>query len=150
MDRVIELEMAAGVTSYDVAALQEQTYKTEREAAFPLLHPPILPSLEDPPQKPPVLTTNTEMTGDDYNKPAGPAPLPKSFPPRQRSHPLRTALPIPFASRKNAMWALRSAPLSDVQPPTSSGFYLIRCVGFGLLPVRSPLLRESSLFLGVR
>lgn len=92
MDRVIELEMAAGVTSYDVAALQEQTYKTEREAAFPLLHPPILPSLEDPPQKPPILTTNTEMTGDDYNRPAGPAPLPKTFPPRQRSHPLRTAI----------------------------------------------------------
>lgn len=92
MDRVIELEMAAGVTSYDVAALQEQTYKSEREAAFPLLHPPILPSLEDPPQKPPVLTTNTEMTGDDYNKPAGPAPLPKTFPPRQRSQPLRTAI----------------------------------------------------------
>ncbi|GAA5986766.1 hypothetical protein JCM10908_000887 [Rhodotorula pacifica] len=92
MDRVIELEMAAGVTSYDVAALQDQTLKSEREAAFPLLHPPILPSLEDRPQKPPVLTTNTEMTGDDYNKPSGPAPLPKTFPPRQRSQPLRTAI----------------------------------------------------------
>ncbi|GAA5869947.1 hypothetical protein JCM3774_000534 [Rhodotorula dairenensis] len=92
MDRVIELEMAAGVTSYDAAALQEQTYKSEREAAFPLLHPPILPSLGDRPQKPPVLRTDTDMTGDDYNKPPGPAPLPKTFPPRQRSQPLRTAI----------------------------------------------------------
>lgn len=84
--------MAAGVTSYDASALHEQTLKTEREAAFPLLHPPILPSLEDRPPKPPVLTTNTEMTGDDYNAPTGPTPLPRTFPPRQRSHPLQTAI----------------------------------------------------------
>lgn len=66
------------------------------------------------------------------------------------SHPLRTALPIPFASLVSPVWKIRKSPRSDVQPPTSSGSCLIRCVGFGLLPVRSPLLRESSLFLGVR
>ena len=66
------------------------------------------------------------------------------------SHPLRTALPIPFAYRYLPMWELRNTPPSDVQPPCSSGSCLIRCHGFGLLPVRSPLLRESSLFLGVR
>ena len=66
------------------------------------------------------------------------------------SHPLRTALPIPFASLISPVWKVRNPSSSDVQPPCSSGFCLIRCHGFGLLPVRSPLLRESSLFLGVR
>ena len=44
----------------------------------------------------------------------------------------------------------RKTNRNHVQPPCSSGSCLIRCNGFGLLPVRSPLLRESSLFLGVR
>lgn len=48
------------------------------------------------------------------------------------------------------LWTLKSMSQIDVQPPRSSGSYLIRCSGFGLLPFRSPLLRESSLFLGVR
>lgn len=37
-----------------------------------------------------------------------------------------------------------------VQPRISSGGNLNTLIRFGLLPVRSPLLRESSLFLGVR
>lgn len=37
-----------------------------------------------------------------------------------------------------------------VQPHPSSGSSLDTLKWFGLLPVRSPLLRESSLFLGVR
>lgn len=92
LDRVIELEMAAGLTSQDVSVLRDESYRTEHERAFPLLHPPVLPSLEDRPRKLPVLTTNTDMSGDDYNKPLGPAPLPKTFSPRQRSQHLRTAV----------------------------------------------------------
>ncbi|GJN89822.1 hypothetical protein Rhopal_002811-T1 [Rhodotorula paludigena] len=92
LDRVLELELAAGLTSADVAALREQSQRTERELAFPLLHPPSLPSLADRPRKAPILTTSTELTGDNYNAPLGPAPLPKTFPPRQRSHHLRTAI----------------------------------------------------------
>ncbi len=38
---------------------------------------------------------------------------------------------------------------APVQPPRGSGGSLLTPRGFGLLPVRSPLLRESSLFLGV-
>ncbi|BGP39021.1 hypothetical protein JCM10450v2_002978 [Rhodotorula kratochvilovae] len=92
LDRVLELELAAGLTSADVGALREETRRAERELAFPLLHQPALPSLADRPQKPPTLTTATELTNDKYNAPTGPAPLPKTFPPRQRSHHLRTAV----------------------------------------------------------
>jgi hypothetical protein len=66
------------------------------------------------------------------------------------SHPLRTALPIPFASPLLTRVRPGRRTRNHVQPPCSSGSCLIRCNGFGLLPVRSPLLRESSLFLGVR
>ena len=66
------------------------------------------------------------------------------------SHPLRTALPIPFASPVISLRTFGRTCQIAVQPPASSGSRLIRCARFGLLPVRSPLLRESSLFLGVR
>src|SRR5690606_7580961 len=65
-------------------------------------------------------------------------------------HPLRTAFPIPFASPLLPRVRPGRRTRNHVQPPCSSGSCLIRCNGFGLLPVRSPLLRESSLFLGVR
>lgn len=92
LDRVVELELAAGLTSADVAALRDQSRRSERELAFPLLHPPALPSLADRPRQLPVLTTSTELANDQYNAPLGPAPLPKTLPPRQRSHHLRTTI----------------------------------------------------------
>ncbi|GAA6064140.1 hypothetical protein JCM10212_005141 [Sporobolomyces blumeae] len=92
LDRVLDLEIAAGITSADVAQSKEVEYRTEHELAFPLLYPPETPSLEDRPRPPPVLTTSTDFTNPNYNQPVGPAPLPKTFPPRQRSHHLRTSI----------------------------------------------------------
>ena len=92
LDRVVELELAAGITSADVVALRDQSLRTERELAFPLLHPPTLPSMADRARQPPVLTTSTDLANDQYNAPLGPAPLSKTLAPRQRSHHLRTAI----------------------------------------------------------
>ncbi|GAA5841199.1 hypothetical protein JCM9279_000576 [Rhodotorula babjevae] len=92
LDRVVELELAAGITSADVVALRDQSLRSERELAFPLLHPPTLPSMADRARPHPVLTTTTDLANDQYNAPLGPAPLAKTLPPRQRSHHLRTAI----------------------------------------------------------
>ncbi|GAA5927952.1 uncharacterized protein JCM15063_006042 [Sporobolomyces koalae] len=92
LDRVLELEVAAGITSADVLATHEADLRTERERAFPLLNPPDLPSMEDRARPLPVLTTSTDFSNSTYNDPVGPAPLPKSFPPRQRSLHLQSAI----------------------------------------------------------
>ncbi|GAA6008804.1 hypothetical protein JCM11491_003789 [Sporobolomyces phaffii] len=92
LDRVLDLEIAAGITSADVLATTETELRTERELQFPLLNPPDLPSLDDRARPLPVLTTSTDFTNSNYNAPVGPAPLPKTFPPRQRSHHLQTAV----------------------------------------------------------
>ncbi|GAA5889803.1 hypothetical protein JCM8208_001135 [Rhodotorula glutinis] len=92
LDRVVELELAAGLTSADVAHLRDRALRSERELAFPLLHPPTLPSMADRARQQPVLTTSTELANDQYNAPLGPAPLPKTLAPRHRSHHLRTAV----------------------------------------------------------
>jgi hypothetical protein len=66
------------------------------------------------------------------------------------SHPLRSPVPAAFRSRCRSLRApccglrtSRSTPHAHRQQPFTHA-------RFGLLPVRSPLLRESSLFLGVR
>ncbi|GAA5916425.1 uncharacterized protein JCM6883_006104 [Sporobolomyces salmoneus] len=92
LDRVLELEIAAGITSADVETAHQADLRTERELAFPLLNPPDLPSTEDRPRPLPVLTTSTDFTNSNYNAPLGPAPLPKTFPPRQRSQHLQSAI----------------------------------------------------------
>lgn len=66
------------------------------------------------------------------------------------SHPLRTALPIPFASPSAQCGSSGILPRSTSNPQQAAVPASIRLIGFGLLPVRSPLLREYSLFLGVR
>ena len=70
--------------------------------------------------------------------------------PLRDSHPLRSSVPATFGFRqlRDDLPAGRSRHL--VQPHPSSGGSLVTLVWFGLFPVRSPLLRESSLFLGVR
>ncbi|GAA5918493.1 hypothetical protein JCM1841_003265 [Sporobolomyces salmonicolor] len=92
LDRVLELEIAAGITSADVTVARDTEFRTERELAFPLLHPPSLPSLEDRQRQAPVITTTTDLTNANYNQPSGPPPLPKTFPPRQRSQHLQTTI----------------------------------------------------------
>ncbi|GAA6005058.1 hypothetical protein JCM10207_008496 [Rhodosporidiobolus poonsookiae] len=92
LDRVLQLEVAAGITSEDVSVLYEQTLRADRERAFPLLNPPSLPSMGERPQKAPVIRTDTDLSNPNYNKPLGPAPLPETLPPHQRSHHLRTAI----------------------------------------------------------
>ncbi|GAA6029854.1 hypothetical protein JCM8097_001080 [Rhodosporidiobolus ruineniae] len=92
LDRVVQLEVAAGLTSHDVSVTRDETLRNERELAFPLLHPPSEPSLADRPLKPPVIRTDTDLSNPNYNKPIGPEPLPHTFPPRHRSHHLRTAI----------------------------------------------------------
>lgn len=92
LDRVLELEIAAGITSADVLNAQQAELRTERELAFPLLNPPDLPSMEDRPRPLPILTTSTDFSNSNYNAPLGPEPLPKTFPPRQRSQHLQTAI----------------------------------------------------------
>jgi hypothetical protein len=92
LDRVLELEIAAGITSTDVQTSQLVEQRTERELQFPLLNPPDLPSMEDRPRPLPVLTTSTDFTNSNYNAPLGPQLLPKSFPPRQRSQHLQSAI----------------------------------------------------------
>jgi hypothetical protein len=66
------------------------------------------------------------------------------------SHPLRSPVPAAFGSLWCAMrdhcrslQSSRSTPHRHRRQPVPPAW-------FGLLPVRSPLLRESSLFLGVR
>ncbi|GAA5906643.1 hypothetical protein JCM6882_008082 [Rhodosporidiobolus microsporus] len=92
LDRVVQLEVAAGLTSQDVSLTRDQTLQSERELAFPLLHPPVEPSLAERPLKPPVLRTDTDLTNPNYNKPIGVPPLPETLAPRQRSYHLRTAI----------------------------------------------------------
>ena len=92
LDRVLGLEIAAGITSADVLASHQAELRTERELAFPLLNPPELPSMEDRPRPLPQLTTSTDFSNSNYNAPVGPAPLPHSFPPRQRSQHLRSTI----------------------------------------------------------
>jgi len=48
--------------------------------------------MEDRPRPLPVLTTSTDFTNSNYNAPLGPQLLPKSFPPRQRSQHLQSAI----------------------------------------------------------
>lgn len=48
--------------------------------------------MEDRPRPLPTLTTSTDFTNSNYNSPVGPEPLPKTFPPRQRSHHLRNSI----------------------------------------------------------
>jgi len=63
----------------------------------------------------------------------------------------RSGAPFQWASANVRSRREESADSSDapVQPPCGSGGSLLTPHRFGLLPVRSPLLRESSLFLGV-
>ncbi|KAK4700433.1 hypothetical protein P7C70_g5814, partial [Phenoliferia sp. Uapishka_3] len=92
LDRVLLLESAAGLTSSQVSAALESTYKNDRERDFPLLHPPTLPSLEDRSRTLPALTTSTDLTHSSYNAPLGPPPTPLSYPPRSRSQHIITAV----------------------------------------------------------
>lgn len=92
LDRVLELEIAAGITSADVETVHQVELRTERELAYPLLNPPDLPVMEDRPRPLPVLTTSTDFSNSNYNAPLGPSPLPKSFPPRRRSQHLQSAI----------------------------------------------------------
>ncbi|GAA5821974.1 hypothetical protein JCM11251_004805 [Rhodosporidiobolus azoricus] len=92
LDRVVQLEVAAGLTTHDVSLVRDQSLQSERELAFPLLHPPVEPSLAERPLKAPVLRTDTDLTNPNYNKPIGVPPLPETLAPRQRSHHLRTAI----------------------------------------------------------
>ena len=65
------------------------------------------------------------------------------------SHPLRWPVPAAFGQR--SIRPRRDCrPLRRARPtPTRQRRQPVAPRGFGLLPVRSPLLRESSLFLGV-
>lgn len=79
------LEAAAGLTTDEVAAAEEERKLTERQREFPLLHPPPQLSLEERPRELPVLTTGTDFTTSTYNDPVGPPPPPSTVPPRDRS-----------------------------------------------------------------
>ena len=94
----------------------------------------------------PLLPTGFRVSGGTHD------PQSRSHPGRRLrdSHPLRSPLPAAFASAWMLSRALcrglhraRSTPVTHRRQPVPHD-------GFGLLPVRSPLLRESSLFLGVR
>jgi hypothetical protein len=50
---------------------------------------------------------------------------------------------------RHVLWGCSITPRLALQPPRSSGMLPIRPLGFGLLPLRSPLLGECSLFLAV-
>lgn len=70
--------------------------------------------------------------------------------PLRDSHPLRSSVPATFGFRQRFDDGSAIPSRHLVQPHPSSGGSLVTLVWFGLFPVRSPLLRESSLFLGVR
>ena len=56
---------------------------------------------------------------------------------------------IPLSAGFVTPWDCRRVPSRAPQPPYSIGRRATKLYGFGLLPFRSPLLRESFLFLGV-
>ena len=65
------------------------------------------------------------------------------------SHPLRSAVPVPFGSTQTARRA-KGTPLRTLRStPNQQRVPARTLTRFGLLPFRSPLLRESSLFLEV-
>src|SRR5690606_509654 len=57
------------------------------------------------------------------------------------SHPLRPPVPEAFGSSTVACEGAAAPSGPPVQPPTGSAGRLLSPVGFGLCPVRSPLLR---------
>ncbi|GAA5971911.1 hypothetical protein JCM11641_001566 [Rhodosporidiobolus odoratus] len=95
LDRVVHLEVAAGLTSQDVSLSRDDTLRTERELAFPLLHPPPSPSTADRIPKTPATV----------------APLSRAFLPRQRSQHLRTAIAAQkLRDARDAQLAARGLP----------------------------------------
>ena len=92
LDRILQLESAAGLTSAEIEAAQEQVVRSAQAAAFPLLNTPALPSLADRPRPTPTLNTSTDLSHSSYNDPIGEPPRPLSDPPRQRSQHIRSQL----------------------------------------------------------
>jgi hypothetical protein len=76
------------------------------------------------------------------------SPLP---PPRRLrgSHPLWRPVPAVFGCDRGSSEGAAAPSNASVQPPSGSAGRLLTPDGFGLGPVRSPLLRASSFFLGV-
>ena len=66
------------------------------------------------------------------------------------SHPLRSPVPAAFGSQASVVRDRCRSLQSGRPTPVAHRRQPVPHDGFGLLPVRSPLLRESSLFLGVR
>ncbi len=94
-----------------------------------------------PPRFPPDTTCPAVLTRRAHARPGASAygTLTRSGGPFQR----------PSANTRPARDGTAVPSGAPVQPPRGSGGSLLAPHGFGLLPVRSPLLRESSLFLGV-
>src|SRR5919204_6787825 len=65
------------------------------------------------------------------------------------SHPLWRAVPGPSSSQAPLRWARGSGPRTGRTTPAPQRLPACARRGFGLLPVRSPLLGECSLLLGV-
>jgi hypothetical protein len=86
LDRVLELESAAGLPEPEIALSRDPASLTDSQRDFPLLSPPTLPSLADRPRPTPsAVTTTTDLTSATYTNPVVPPPLSQSLPPRQRS-----------------------------------------------------------------
>jgi hypothetical protein len=94
-----------------------------------------------PPRFPPDITCPAVLTQRAHARPNASAygTLTRSGDPFQRSS----------ANVRSVREETAVSSGAPVQPPRGSGGSLLTPRGFGLLPVRSPLLRESSLFLGV-
>lgn len=90
LDRVLLLESAAGLTNDEVKTAQVTASTSSSE--FPLIDPPSTISLNPRPRALPVITTSTDLSHSNYNDPIGPALLPNSYPPRQRSSHLISTL----------------------------------------------------------
>ena len=65
------------------------------------------------------------------------------------SHPLRSTVPVPFGSRPWPRRGRGTVLPASRSTPTQQRVPAHPLTRFGLLPFRSPLLRESSLFLAV-
>ena len=79
---------------------------------------------------------------------ANTAPCPRTDRLRD-SHPLRSAVPVPFGSRPWPRRGRGTVLPASRSTPTQQRVPAHPLTRFGLLPFRSPLLRESSLFLAV-
>ena len=94
-----------------------------------------------PPRFPPDTTCRAVLTCS-VHRPHDPRRL-------RGSHPLRRPVPAAFGCASRDGEGSGAPSNRVVQPRHDSGACLVSPCRFGLFPVRSPLLRESSLFLGV-